>query len=189
MIERDKIHDLPDTALVTNARKLLERAAPSPLVRHSVRAFLLGAAYGRKKRIAFDEEGLALAAVFHDLGLTPEFGDPTRPFTFASSKALRLYLQDREVAAERIDVLADAIEQHMQLLPRFSHGAEVGLLQVGAWMDATGLRRWSVRSEAREIARKHPREGFDLLFPGTLLHSIGSFRACAGLLFPSSVRP
>jgi len=180
--------DLPDTALVKSSRKLLERAAPSAIVRHSIRAFLLGRAYARKKNIYFDEEGLALAAVFHDLGLTPEFSDPARPFTFASSRALRLYLKDRSVPAERIELLADAIEQHMQLFPRFSRGPEVGLLQVGAWMDVTGLRRGSVGDEAKEIANRYPREGFDLMFPGALLHSIGSFRACAGLLFPNSVR-
>ena len=129
--------DLPDTQLVNGARRILERAAPSTLVRHSIRAYLLGSAYARKKGIAFDEEGLALAALFHDVGLTPELSDSSRPFTFASSKALRMYLEERGVPNERIAVLADAIEQHMQLLPRFSRGPEVGLLQVGAWMDVT----------------------------------------------------
>lgn len=58
----------------------------------------------------------------------------------------------------------------------------LGLLQVGAWMEVTGLR--TVRAEARSIARAHPREGFELLFPAALLKSIGSVSACTGLLVP-----
>src|SRR5687767_4338499 len=126
------MRELPDTAAVKSARAIGERAAPSPILQHSLRAFLLASAYAEKKSSAFDEEGLALAALFHDLGLTPEFRDPSKPFAFASSKALRLYLMQRNVAADRIAVLCDAIEQHMQMLPRFSRGPEVGLLQVGA---------------------------------------------------------
>lgn len=178
--------DLPDTALIRPARATLERLAPAAIVQHSIRAFLYGAAYAKKKSLAFDEEGLALAAIFHDLGLAPELADTSKPFTFVSSKALRIYLEERNVDAHRINLLCDAIEQHMQLLPRFSRGTEVGLLQVGAWMDVTGLRAWAI--DRKPIARAHPRQGFDLLFPATLLRSIGSFRACAGLLFPANVR-
>jgi hypothetical protein len=180
------MHDFPDTALIRPARATLERLAPGAIVQHSTRAYLYAAAYGRKKNLEFDDEGLALAAIFHDLGLTPELCDPSKPFTFVSSRALRLYLEERNVDADRINLLCDAIEQHMQLFPRFSRGNEVGLLQVGAWMDVTGLRRWAI--DSKPIKQAHPRQGFDLLFPATLLRSIGSFRACAGLLFPANVR-
>lgn len=50
------------------------------------------------------------------------------------------------------------------------------------------LAGWSIGGEARAIAAAHPRVGFDRQFPGALLGSIGSFSACAGLLFPGAVR-
>lgn len=176
---------LPDTRLVTSARALVEQAAPRALLHHSIRTFLLGRAWAQKKRFAFDEEGLALAALFHDVGLVARFADRSRPFTEASSRALRLHLADQGVERARIAALTDAIELHMQLLPRFSRGPEVGLLQVGAWMDVTGLRRWTVRADARAIAAAWPREGFGLLFPRALIGSFGSVSACTGLLFRS----
>ena len=46
----------------------------------------------------------------------------------------------------------------MQMLPKWQKGPTVGLLQVGAWMDVTGLRQWSVSREAREIAEAYPGE-------------------------------
>ena len=94
----------------------------------------------------------------------------------------------RDVPAARIGPLVDAIDLHMQLLPRWSRGNVAGLLQVGAWMDVTMLRRWSIREEARAIARVHPRAGLDLEFPRRLLGTLTSFGACAGLLLPERFR-
>ncbi len=179
---------MPDTKLAIEARGLLEHAAPTSIVNHSVRAYLLAAAYARAKRVAFDDEALFLAAIFHDLGLVPPYTDPGRPFTFASTRALRLFLKDRGVPEARVAALSEAIELHMQLLPRWSRGPEVGLLQVGTWMDVVGLRRRAIRDEARAIAEAFPRAGFDLAFPTRLLRSIGSVAACTGLLFPERVR-
>jgi hypothetical protein len=175
---------LPDTTLVTRARALLEGATDAAMVNHSLRSHLLGAAYGKRKGIAFDEETLALAALFHDLAMIGPYADRSVPFTVASSRAMRAELEPRGVPRERIERIADAIEFHMQCLPRFDKGPEAGLLQVGAWMDATGLRRWAIPAEARAIGASLPRAGFDRAFPGRLLGSIGNFRACQGLMFP-----
>src|SRR5205085_8666248 len=114
---------------------------------------------------------------------------PRRPFTLLSSRALRAFLEERGVPRDRISPLEDAIDFHMQMLPRWSKGATAGLLQVGAWMDVTFLRRWAIRAEAREIAAALPRAGFDLAFPVKLLGSIRRPAACLGLLLPGPYRP
>lgn len=178
----------PDTRLVTEARALAEQVVPVPVLNHSVRTFRLAAAYAAGRRIDFDAEGLAVAALFHDFGLCAGHADPTRPFTVASSRALRHFLEERDVAAERIERLVDAILFHMQVWPRWSKGPETGLLQIGAWMDVTGLRRWSVWREAAAIGREHPRAGFDLAFPIALAKHAWRPRACLGLLLPGTVR-
>jgi hypothetical protein len=175
---------LPDTPLVREARSLVERAAPPLLLSHSLRCFLLGRAYGRQHKIDCDEEGLLLAALFHDLGLAAAHRNPQLPFQRVGSQALRQFLTERGVAAERSSPLAEAIDFHMQLLPRWSRGPAAGLLQVGAWMDITGLRTWSIGSDAKAIAAAYPRGDLRFRFYGMVLGSIGSLGSCLGILFP-----
>jgi hypothetical protein len=187
-LEAEALTRLPDTALVLEARGILERAAPPTLVQHSLRTFLLGRAYGRLRSIDYDEEGLLLAALFHDLGFCPEHRNRRLPFQVVGSRALREFLADQGTDPQRISPLVDAIDFHMQMWPRWSKGNAAGLLQVGAWMDVTGLRRWSVRHDARIIERAHPRHGIGFRFYGFLLGSFGSLGSCVGTMFPGSFR-
>jgi hypothetical protein len=176
--------ELPDSALVREARGIADAALDAMLVAHSCRAFLLGRAYGRARGIDFDEEGLCLAALFHDLGLAPGRRDPRTPFTVAGSRALEAFLRDRGDAG-RATPLVEAIDFHMQLLPRWSKGNVAGLLQIGAWMDVTRLRRWAVPAQAEAIEARWPREGFgQLAFMRRLLGTFTSLSACAGLVAP-----
>ncbi|MCA9706077.1 MAG: HD domain-containing protein [Myxococcales bacterium] len=180
---------LPDTPLVREARGILERAAPSTLVAHSIRSFLYGRAYGRSHAMGCDdEEGLLLAALFHDLGFCPEHQDRRLPFQVVGSRALREFLSEQGTEPERISALVDAIDFHMQLLPRWSKGNTAGLLQVGAWMDITGLRRWGISSDARTIEGAYPRDGIRLRFYGFLFGSFGGVGSCVGTLFPGRYR-
>lgn len=178
---------LPDTTIVEEALSILKRAATPAVVNHSIRSYLLGATYARHRGLDFDEEGLATAAAFHDLGLCTDYRDPRAPFQFVGSRELRRFLCARGVEPARIEPLAEAIDYHMQMLPRWSKGNVVGLLQVGAWMDITGLRRWNVRKEAKEIEAVYPRAGIGMEFNKLLLRSIGSVRSCIGLMLPDTI--
>ena len=179
---------LPDTPLIKEATTILKAAAPAEVLNHSMRTFLLGKAYGESLRKPFDEEGLLLAAIFHDLGLCEKHRDTSVPFPAVGSRALKDYLLERGVARERISPLCDAIDFHIQLFPRWSKGEEVGLLQVGAWMDVMGLRKARVREHAREIEAAWPRLAFDKKFNGLLLGTLKSVPACLGLVFPTLYR-
>ncbi len=178
----------PDTALAREGRAIVSAVLSPAVLNHSLRAFLLGGAHARRSGIDFDDEGLYLAALFHDLGLFPGHRAAGEAFQLASSRELRVFLESHGVPAARIGALTDAIDFHMQLLPRWSRGNVAGLMQVGAWMDVTMLRRWSVRKEARDIARAYPREGIDLEFPRRLLATFTSLAACGGLLLPERFR-
>jgi hypothetical protein len=74
----------------------------------------------------------------------------------------------------------------MQLFPRWSKGDVAGLLQIGAWMDATGIRRGRIAEEAARIEALYPRGPFARVFRRRLLASMASPSACFGLLFPSA---
>lgn len=172
--------------MVREAQEILKAAAPLCVVNHSDRAFLLGRAWGAARKIGeIDEEGFYLAALFHDLGLCEHYRDTSRAFQLNSSRALKDFLEGKKTPLERITPLAEAIEFHMQVRPRWASGNVAGLLQIGAWMDLMALRRWAIWSDAKQIAAALPREGIDLQFPKLLAGSIDSVASCVGLMAPN----
>jgi hypothetical protein len=178
----------PDTSLLKEAMGLAERSLPAPILYHSQRVFLLGRAYAQARGLAFDEEDLLLAALFHDLGLTDSFADPRKAFTEIGADLLDEFMT-RHGDPARGQLLAEAIDMHMQLLPRWSKGPVVGLLQVGAWMDVSGLRARRVgRAHIERIEAAYPRSGFEPEFQARLRRSFGSVRACARLIWPKARR-
>lgn len=174
------------TPLAREALAIVTRALPAPILAHSLRTFEKAEAYARATKREHDEEGLYLAALFHDLGLARP--DPGVPFQVASSRALAELLASHDVPKERVTPLVDAIDFHLSLLPRWSRGPEVGLLQVGAWMDVYGLRRSTIADDAARIDAAHPRVGFARTFHRALLSTLVSPAACFGLLFPGPYR-
>ena len=181
-------HELPDTPLVREALALTRAGLTEDLFQHSCRTYLLARAWGARRKLECDEEGLCLAALLHDAGLCPRWFDAARPFPLNSSGALRDFLRARAVPPARIPPLADAIDFHMSLRPRWDKGTVAGLLQVGAWMDCIGLRVWNVWTEARAIARAHPRLGLTWKVPLHIAASLGSAASCLGLLWPDRYR-
>lgn len=177
---------LPDSSLSNEAKGIVSRVASPEILNHSIRIYLLGKAYARKKNIDYDDEGLYLAALFHDLGLCSAYVNRSRPFQINSSRALQGFLHKRQVSPERIAPLVDAIDFHMQLFPKWSKGNIAGLLQIGAWMDITKLRRWVINDQVRAVEAEYPRLHIDRKFPKLLLGSIGGVDSCLGLLFPKS---
>ena len=155
---------------------------------HSIRSYLLGKAYAENKQIRFDDEGLCVAALFHDLGLCPAYRDRSRAFPHGASRALRAFLRKHECDEARIASFSDAVDFHFGLFPRWADDPVVGLLHVGAWMDVTRRKRWTVTEKAREVTRAYPRIGFDRRFALDVLRSIGGARSCVGLLFPGRER-
>src|SRR5262245_6159627 len=119
------ITDIPETETIAAAREALEEASPA-VQNHSIRSFLLGRAYAKKRGIDFDEEGLCIAALFHDLGLVPRYLDRSKPFTRTSAELLEEFLEERSTSRSKAELLRKAIVLHMQPLPRWSRGPEVG---------------------------------------------------------------
>ncbi|MCL4234805.1 MAG: HD domain-containing protein [Deltaproteobacteria bacterium] len=175
---------LPNTSLAREALIELRSGAPESLVNHSVRCYLLGREFAARRRLAFDEEGLFLAAAFHDLGLADGHRDRRGPFTAVGARTVREFLERHGEDPERADRLARAIAWHFQPLPTWKHGPEAGLLQVGAWMDVTGWRRRQIGTAAREVEQAYPRGDFFWKFPACLVRSFGSIASVWGLTVP-----
>jgi hypothetical protein len=179
------VTELPRTPLTTEAHEAMERVLPPALFRHSVRTFLYGRAWARHHAVSFDEEGLLLVSLFHDAGLCAPYKDTRRAFQFNSGRALAQTLSGLGVDRRRINRLVDAVLHHFQPVPRWSYGPEAGLLHVGAYMDATGLRAWSVaREERRAIRCRYPRRVSTMRLLSLIARSIRGPQSCIGIMLP-----
>lgn len=156
----------------------------APLLRHSIRTYLLAEAYAGAERITFDREGLAVASLLHDVALFPPYRDPRRPFPFNSSRVMIQLLDRHQVAAPRAAALVDAVDFHFQLWPRWQAGPEAGLLHVGAYMDIVGSRRRRFRAFAATLNHDYPRAGLMRSFARRVLGCVGRPASFVGLFAP-----
>lgn len=179
---------LPDTKLVEESLEAVRPILSPAFLNHSVRTFLRGKAFGEARKMVFDEEMFAVAALFHDIGLFPGQRESRTAFQIAGSRMADRFLVERAKAESFRRAIADSIDYHMQPMPRWHLGSIVGLMQIGAWMDLTGIRFWSLPKEARLELKQFPRLGVDLEFPRLLISTFTSFRSVAGLMFPGRFR-
>lgn len=179
--------NFPTTNITTEAENIISHALPSYILNHSKRTFLLATSYARKTDIKdYDEEGLYIATLFHDLGIVEI--NTKYAFQLNSSKKLKEFLLEKNYPQNKINVLVDAIDFHMQILPKWAKGKEVGLLQIGAWMDAFRLRGSKFKTEISDFEQLFPRLEMDSLMVKTILHTIKTIPAGLGLLFPEKYR-
>ena len=176
--------DLPETAVTLAARRAVESVLPPPLYGHSIRTFLYGRAWARARSVAFDEEGLLVASLFHDVGLCEPYKDTRRAFQLNSSRALAELLARCGVDRPRIDRLVDAVDYHFQPVPRWRYGSAAGLLHVGAYMDAVGLRRWQIGPESQVVRHAYPPHASSRTLFGLIARSVGGPRSCIGIFLP-----
>lgn len=175
---------LPATALVIAARDSLAPVLPPVLFAHSVRTFLYARAWARAARMAFDEEGLLVASLFHDAGLCAPFKDTRRAFQINSSAAMRDLLVQRGLEAPRVARLTNAVLHHFQPVPRWRYGPEAGLLHIGAYLDAIGLRAWRIPAARRAIRSEYPPHRSSRQLFGLIARSIRGARSCVGIMLP-----
>ena len=64
---------IPDTRLAVEATKLVREVSSPALFNHVVRTYIFGEQLGRTLGMRYDTELVYLAAVMHDLGLTPPY--------------------------------------------------------------------------------------------------------------------
>jgi hypothetical protein len=175
---------LPQTPLVLAARDAMAPVLPPALFGHSLRTFLYARAWAQSERLAFDEEGLLVASLFHDAGLCAPYKDTRRAFQFNSRDALHDLLAGRGVAPARIQRLTSAVLHHFQPVPRWRYGPEAGLLHIGAYLDAVGLRARRIGAARRAIRAHYPPGTSSRTLFGLIVRSIRGPRSCIGIVLP-----
>jgi hypothetical protein len=109
----------------------------------------------------YDEEALYVGCVLHDIGLTPRFDDPVRPFEHVSADTCAELVERHSWALPRRYRLHRAVVLHMAPTLPPAEENEVLLLEAGVVCDVSGTRSDEVSSSAiDELLARYPRVGF-----------------------------
>jgi hypothetical protein len=148
---------VPDSATARAAEALARERSPWMLYAHAKRSYLWAALLARGER--YDAEALFVAAVLHDIGLTPSYEDPVRPFEEVGADVAVAQVPDWDTP--RRDNVHRAIVLHMATEIAASESAEVRLLDAGVTCDVRGRDLEHVGDRERgAILRFLPRGSF-----------------------------
>jgi hypothetical protein len=152
---------VPDTSLATEATELVRERTSDLVFHHSRRVYWWASLQGRNRDLSWDPELLYLGAMFHDLGLNPEFRRSGRRFEVDSADEARRFLQGHGVPEDSVRRVWTAIALHTTPgIPEFME-PEVALLTAGVEYDVLGLGYTDISDADRaEITALHPRPDF-----------------------------
>jgi hypothetical protein len=152
---------IPDSRLAREATALLREHGTPLLFAHSLRVYLFGALRGRHRGLKPDPELLYLGAVFHDLGLTPQYRSPDHRFEVDGANAAREFLRAHGINEQDVGVVWDAIALHTTPEVPWHKRPEVALLQGGVEVDVVGVGLDEVPAADRAaVVAAFPRAGF-----------------------------
>jgi hypothetical protein len=179
---------LPDSKLARDATDYI-RGLSAPLVfNHVLRTYVFGELLGRAKRLNFDSELFYLGAVLHDLGQTERFMGNQR-FEVDGADAAAAFLKDKEVPAELIEVVWDAVALHTSNGIVERKRPEIALVSAGAGADVVGFGVAQLPREAvAQVIAAFPRPGFKKTYQKVLAEivarkpetAMGNFLAWVG---------
>jgi hypothetical protein len=149
---------VPDSKL---AREMAEfvRDTESPLLfHHSSRVYYWGALTGKRWGLRFDPELLYAGAMFHDMGLTPQYASQHERFEVDGANAARDFLRGHGIAPQDIDTVWTAIALHTTPgIPQHMHPV-IALVTAGVEMDVLGIAFSEFTDAEREaVVHAHPR--------------------------------
>lgn len=149
---------IPDSSMARAATELVRDTESDLLFHHSTRVFLFGALTGQRKKLNYDPELLYIGAMFHDMGLTKQFGDTQNRFEVDSANAARNFLRQHGVAESDVELVWDAIALHTTPgIPEHKKPV-VALVTAGVEMDVLGFAYDEFTEEQRKlVVAAHPR--------------------------------
>jgi hypothetical protein len=130
---------IPDSKLCNEITELVRDTEPELLFNHSSRVYYFGALTGLRRGLRFDRELLYAGAMFHDMGLTPEYSSQTERFEVDGANAARAFLRAHHISQSDIDLVWTAIALHTTPgIPVHMHPV-VALVTAGVEMDVLGI--------------------------------------------------
>ena len=149
---------IPDSKLCREITELVRDTESELLFNHSSRVYFFGALAGMRRGLQFDRELLYAGAMFHDMGLTRQYGTQTERFEVDGANAARDFLKDRSIAPSDIDLVWTAIALHTTPgIPMHMHPV-IALVTAGVEMDVLGIAFEEFPDAQREaVVAAHPR--------------------------------
>ncbi|RJL22991.1 HD domain-containing protein [Bailinhaonella thermotolerans] len=159
----------PRTALAEAATRYAREIVPEPIFNHCMRTYLYGRALGEARGMRaghdYDDELLFLGSVLHDTGLS-EPGDGDQRFDLDGADLAARFLTERGVAADRVEIVWDAIALHLHYDLALRKRPEIALVSAGAGYDLGPAGPFTLPEEY--TARVH--EALPRLHAAAVLH-------------------
>jgi HD domain len=151
---------VPDSKLAREVTELVRDTEPALLFHHSSRVYYWGALTGKRRGLRFDPELLYAGAMFHDMGLTPEYASADERFEVDGANLARDSLRSHGIAEREIETVWTAIALHTTPgIPPHMHPV-IALVTAGVEMDVLGIAFSEFTEAQREaVVRAHPRPG------------------------------
>ncbi len=148
----------PDTVACLAAYDVaLEFASPA-LLAHSVRAWYWAVGLAEQDGVRFDAELVYVAAVLHDIGLTPAFDNVGLPFEEAGGLVASVLGAGAGWDSHRRRRVGEAIERHMWPSVDARFDPEGHLLEIATSLDIRGVRADDLPADyVAAVLRAHPR--------------------------------
>src|SRR5271155_5370029 len=83
---------IPDSKLAREATELVRDTETTLLFNHSTRVYYFASLAGKRRELKFDPELLYIGAMFHDMGLTPQYSSKSDRFEVDGANAARAFL-------------------------------------------------------------------------------------------------
>jgi HD domain len=149
---------IPDSKLGRETTELVRDTESPLLFNHSTRVYYFGSLAGKRRGLNFDAELLYIAAMFHDMGLTPMYTSKSDRFEVDGANAAREFLRRHNISQQEIDTVWTAIALHTTPgIPQYMHPV-VALLTNGVEMDVLGIAYLEFSNADREaIVAAYPR--------------------------------
>ena len=149
---------VPDSKLAREATELVRDTESSLLFNHSTRVYYFGSLAGKRRGLKFDPELPYIGAMFHDMGLTPQFSSGADRFEVDGANTARAFLRQHNASQEEIDTVWTAIALHTTPgIPQYM-APVVALLTNGVEMDVLGIAYPEFSDADREaIVAAYPR--------------------------------
>ena len=149
---------IPDSKLAREVTELVHDTESTLLFNHSTRVYYFASLAGKRRGLKFDSELLYVAAMFHDMGLTPRYSSKSDRFEVDGANTARAFLRQHNIPQLEIDTVWTAIALHTTPgIPQYMHPV-VALLTNGVEMDVLGIAYSEFSDADREaIVAAYPR--------------------------------
>lgn len=150
---------MPDSKLAREVTELVRETESPLLYNHSSRVYCFAALAGKHRNLPFDSELLYMGAMFHDMGLTPQYSSANERFEVDGANTARDFMRSHGMSQGDIDTVWTAIALHTTPgIPQHMHPV-VALVTAGVEMDVLG---WAYNdysdAERQAVVRAYPRE-------------------------------